>query len=569
VNPSPEKYAQIIGIDYQDYFKQLQNSVIVPPILKVQVLMSLSFWIYLDNILINVGVRGLQIFIEENCKRFKNYHNMGEDNLIHDYLQEWYKFGQKIVEDNPQSLLSPKATKLVETFLTNETNSIKDQMIIFVDQRIIADLLLMTLKAECHLFTWKNGKNKDKIKAIYSHSNRGPLKKLAKKLKNDNDKELELLNELMNLEVSQNLSLEKQKSILKQFKDGQINILIATSVIEEGLDIPSCNQIIWYDKIQTPKTFIQMAGRARKIDSIINFMCLENELKLIMKSKSLLLSIDVEIMQKYKDLLNENEILSQIKPEVSPASWTYPDDEMFIIKSTGARVSIDGSMDLINVVTQKLNTKHKVSKLKETFVHKETPNISFNCSIDLRIGKSEIKQYEDRYFSTKSKARAYSVLKLLENLYEKGFLDDYLNAHTEIFNTKKDSLTKRKKLEKEINTFKEENKGVMKVEGVEFKYIINHDRLNNLNEYSQSVKIIVFLPDKSNEYPFPPSEHSQCIGFLTDKDTLPKSENITLFTKKDQMDRIKHFQNNTQNNDFFSDESKYCEANHYSCWDEV
>ena len=153
VNPSPEKYAQIIGIDYQDYFKQLQNSVIVPPILKVQVLMSLSFWIYLDNILINVGVRGLQIFIEENCKRFKNYHNMGEDNLIHDYLQEWYKFGQKIVEDNPQSLLSPKATKLVETFLTNETNSIKDQMIIFVDQRIIADLLLMTLKAECHLFT--------------------------------------------------------------------------------------------------------------------------------------------------------------------------------------------------------------------------------------------------------------------------------------------------------------------------------------------------------------------------------------------------------------------------------
>ena len=40
-----------------------------------------------------------------------------------------------------------------------------------------------------------------------------------------------------------------QLEILQKFREGRINILIATSVAEEGLDIPNVDAIIFYDPV--------------------------------------------------------------------------------------------------------------------------------------------------------------------------------------------------------------------------------------------------------------------------------------------------------------------------------
>ncbi|MBD3339862.1 MAG: DEAD/DEAH box helicase [Candidatus Lokiarchaeota archaeon] len=56
---------------------------------------------------------------------------------------------------------------------------------------------------------------------------------------------------------SQNTQLE----ILKKFRDNKINILIATSVAEEGLDIPNVNAIIFYEPVPSEIRLIQRRGR--------------------------------------------------------------------------------------------------------------------------------------------------------------------------------------------------------------------------------------------------------------------------------------------------------------------
>jgi ERCC4-related helicase len=64
---------------------------------------------------------------------------------------------------------------------------------------------------------------------------------------------------------------------IEDFKNDKINILIATSVIEEGLDVSSCNLVISVNEVLNVKTFIQTKGRARQRDSKFVFLCAEEE----------------------------------------------------------------------------------------------------------------------------------------------------------------------------------------------------------------------------------------------------------------------------------------------------
>lgn len=52
-----------------------------------------------------------------------------------------------------------------------------------------------------------------------------------------------------------------------KFKKGELNCLFATSVAEEGLDIPDCNIVIRFDLYNTMIQYIQSRGRARHEDS--------------------------------------------------------------------------------------------------------------------------------------------------------------------------------------------------------------------------------------------------------------------------------------------------------------
>ena len=64
---------------------------------------------------------------------------------------------------------------------------------------------------------------------------------------------------------------------IEDFKNDKINILIATSVIEEGLDVSSCNLVVSINEVLNVKSFIQTKGRARQKKSKFIFLCAEEE----------------------------------------------------------------------------------------------------------------------------------------------------------------------------------------------------------------------------------------------------------------------------------------------------
>ena len=69
------------------------------------------------------------------------------------------------------------------------------------------------------------------------------------------------------LDTGNGMSQSQQKEVMKQFHDGKINLLIATSVAEEGLDIPACNLIIRYLYVSNEIAKVQTIGRARAENS--------------------------------------------------------------------------------------------------------------------------------------------------------------------------------------------------------------------------------------------------------------------------------------------------------------
>jgi Fanconi anemia group M protein len=57
------------------------------------------------------------------------------------------------------------------------------------------------------------------------------------------------------------LSQKKQKEMLDKFRQGEFNVLVATSVGEEGLDIPRVDLVIFYEPVPSAIRHIQRRGR--------------------------------------------------------------------------------------------------------------------------------------------------------------------------------------------------------------------------------------------------------------------------------------------------------------------
>jgi ERCC4-related helicase len=66
-------------------------------------------------------------------------------------------------------------------------------------------------------------------------------------------------------EKTTGLKQAEQKEIIEKFKKNEINILVATSIAEEGLDIPEVDEVIFYEPVPSAIRKIQRAGRTARL----------------------------------------------------------------------------------------------------------------------------------------------------------------------------------------------------------------------------------------------------------------------------------------------------------------
>ena len=66
------------------------------------------------------------------------------------------------------------------------------------------------------------------------------------------------------------MSKAEQLKIIKDFRDGEYNLLATTSVLEEGLDVPECNMVIRFQIMSDEIADVQAQGRARDKNSTLH-----------------------------------------------------------------------------------------------------------------------------------------------------------------------------------------------------------------------------------------------------------------------------------------------------------
>lgn len=73
--------------------------------------------------------------------------------------------------------------------------------------------------------------------------------------------------------IEQVLQNKWNRQVIQRFKKNQINAIVATSVLEEGIDLQMCNLVISYDVPKEFRGYVQSKGRARMQGSNYIIMC--------------------------------------------------------------------------------------------------------------------------------------------------------------------------------------------------------------------------------------------------------------------------------------------------------
>ncbi|KAJ5563547.1 hypothetical protein N7535_008711 [Penicillium sp. DV-2018c] len=220
-----------------------------------------------------------------------------------------------------------------------------------------------------------------------------------------------------------NLTLRRQFLILSQFLKGDLNCLFATSVAEEGLDIPDCNLVVRFDLYDTVIQYVQSRGRARRADSVYATMieCGNRTHRMriqeVRKEENQMRSFCNQLPEDRKLGGNQEDSKRPISGEDRKRSYTIP--------TTGARLTYRHAIGVLSRFASSLQYENEISANVSYLVTPERD--LFRCEIILPE-KSPVRGVVGYPEPTKALAKQSAAFDTCLLLRKHRLLDDHFNS---------------------------------------------------------------------------------------------------------------------------------------------
>ncbi|CEG78493.1 Putative Dicer-2 protein [Rhizopus microsporus] len=330
--------------------------------------------------------------------------DLGRESLLEDDLA--LKNAHELVDNmeiprNPDiydiSLFSPKITKLIQILQIITSGTQQFCGIVFVERRNTAVAIQLLIQSLDSLSKLRAG-----ILTGHGSSEEGHVQ----------------------------MHFKEQNKTIQKFRTGEINLLIATNVAEEGLDIQPCNFVIRFDFFHTLISYIQSRGRARCSDSkfvimaeqknhnqtgiIDDFRTLENSMKQFCQA----LPADRNVANKFG--VGDDGYASDEED--------YDSDEDFMESAiidleTGATVTKQNAVPLIHRYCSSLPSD-SFCVLKPIFEYVANME-GYRCILSLP-SNAAIQQVESPFVRSKKLAKALAALQACDELKQVDALDKHL-----------------------------------------------------------------------------------------------------------------------------------------------
>ncbi|KAF9068359.1 hypothetical protein BDP27DRAFT_1266587, partial [Rhodocollybia butyracea] len=172
---------------------------------------------------------------------------------------------------------------------------------------------------------------------------------------------------------------DSQAQVVSAFRKREINLIIATSVAEEGLDFPACDVVVRFDSLEHHVAYVQSRGRARNKSS--NFIVMIQQDDHVNQERyQKLIATEPTLKEAYQVQLNDH--IPQPDDDDGDEEESFADltsRERYIVPSTSAFVTYDNAISLIGHLCSLIPHDLYTAPLLPVFTYAN----GFQCTLSL------------------------------------------------------------------------------------------------------------------------------------------------------------------------------------------